>query len=165
MSDKKVILQTPVTDHVFRLSLYLKAADGLLELLGGVLLLVVKPAQLNSLARFLTQHELSTDPHDFIANHILKSAHNVTSGSLVFGALYLLSHGIVKVILVVEVLRHHLWAYVALLAVTSGFVIYQLYRLAQHLTVGLTLLTLFDILIIYLVQKEYRKQRLLAEQS
>ena len=146
-----------ITDDAFKIGLYLKGLDGLLELIGGLLLLVIKPEQLNNWARSLTQHELSTDPHAFIANHILKTAHGLTSASLIFGALYLLSHGVVKIVLVVEVLRAHLWAYVALIVVTSGFVIYQVYRLFYRPTLGLVLLTIFDLVIIYLTQKEYRK--------
>ncbi len=155
----KVDLNTPITDQAFKISLYLKGADGILELIGGIFLLIVRPEQLNHIARLLTENELATDPNDFLANHILKSAHNLTTASLIFGALYLLSHGILKVVLVVEVLRKHLWAYVALIVVTAGFVIYQVYRLIDTLSLGLILLTLFDLLIIYLTQKEYRKQR------
>jgi len=146
------------TDKAFRVSLYLKGLDGLLETLGGILLLIIKPEQINHLARWLTEGELSQDPHDFIANHILKSAHNLTGASLAFGAAYLLSHGLVKIVLVVEVLRDHLWAYIALIAVTALFVVYQIYRLtAVKFSVSLFLLTLFDLLIIYLTQKEYRR--------
>jgi uncharacterized membrane protein len=145
------------TDKAFRASLYLKGLDGLLEILGGILLLIISPEQINHLARWLTQGELSEDPHDFIANHILKTAHDLTGASLAFGAAYLLSHGIVKIVLVVEVLRDHLWAYIGLIGVTSLFVIYQVYRMAVNFSVGLFLLTLFDLLIIYLTQKEYRQ--------
>ena len=156
--DSKVARPTPITDDVFKVSLYLKAADGVLECLGGILLLILSPERLNKLAQLVTQHELSTDPNDFIASHILKTGHNLSSGTLIFGALYLLSHGIVKVFLVVQVLRNRLWAYLALIAVTAGFIIYQLYRLTQKPSVGLVALTLFDILIIYLTQKEYRQR-------
>jgi uncharacterized membrane protein len=146
------------TDTAFRISLYGKGVDGLFELLGGVLLLVINPSQINHMARWLTQGELSQDPHDFIANHILKTAHNLTGSSLVFGALYLLSHGIVKVFLVFMVLRDKLWAYLALIGVTGLFVVYQVYRLAvDKFSVSLFLLTVFDLLIIYLTQNEYRR--------
>src|SRR5882672_2034800 len=113
-----------VTDKAFRVSLYLKGLDGLLETLGGILLLVIKPEQINHFARWITQGELSQDKHDFIANHILKTAHDLTGASLIFGAIYLLSHGVVKIYLVFEVLRGHLWAYLALITVTGLFVIY-----------------------------------------
>jgi uncharacterized membrane protein len=138
--------------------LFLKLADGLLECIGGIILLIFKPTYINHLAAVVTHNELSTDPHDFIANHILNSAHNLTTASLIFGALYLLSHGIIKIVLVIEVLRNHLWAYVALLVVTSGFVIYQVYRMVLRFSVGLFALTLFDLVIIYLTQKEYRRR-------
>jgi uncharacterized membrane protein len=150
--------QADATDDAFKVSLYLKGLDGLLETLGGVLLLLISPEQINHLARWFTQGELSQDPHDFIANHILKTAHHLTGSSLAFGAAYLLSHGLVKIFLVFEVLRGRLWAYIALITVTALFVIYQIYRMAAvRFSVSLLLLTLFDLLIIYLTQKEYRR--------
>jgi uncharacterized membrane protein len=149
-----------LTDRAFRAGLLLKGLDGLLECIGGIFLLLVKPEQINSWAGYLTQGELSRDPNDFIANHILKSAHQLTGASLLFGALYLLSHGIVKLVLVVEVLREHLWAYTALIIVTAVFVVYQVYRLIlDGFSLGLFLLTIFDLVIIYLTQKEYRRHK------
>ncbi len=148
------------TDKAFHISLYLKGLDGLLETLGGILLLIINPAEINRWAQRLTQGELSKDPHDFVANHILNTAHHLTGASLIFGAAYLLSHGILKLVLVVEVLRDHLWAYTALIVVTALFVVYQVYRLAiVKLSVGLILLTILDVVIIYLTQKEYRKHK------
>jgi len=152
-------------DDVFRTTLYIKGLHGLLEIAGGVFLLIVRPEQLNSWAETITHGELSQDSHDFIANHILKSAHALTGASLLFGALYLLSHGIVKLVLVVEVLRDHLWAYVALIVVTAIFVIYQIYRLTNHLSFGLSALTVLDLLIIYLTWREYGKHKLRREKS
>ena len=146
-----------VTDKAFRISLYLKGLDGLLETAGGILLLFVTPDQVNRFARWLTQGELSEDPHDFIASHILKTAHHLTGASLAFGAAYLLAHGVVKIVLVVEVIRDHLWAYIGLIGVTVLFVIYQVYRIFIKFSVSMLLLTLFDLLIIYLTQKEYRR--------
>jgi uncharacterized membrane protein len=148
-----------LTDKAFHVSLLLKGLDGILECIGGIFLLLVKPEQINQWAKSLTEGELSRDPHDFIANHILNTAHELTGASLLFGALYLLSHGVVKVVLVVEVLRNHLWAYIALIGVTVLFVVYQVYRIADEFSLGLFLLTLFDLVIIYLTQKEYRRHK------
>lgn len=148
-----------LTDKAFRTGLYLKGLDGLLETLGGIMLLIVSPQQINHLARWLTQGELSTDPHDFIANHLLKSARELTGASLIFGAAYLLAHGLVKLILVEEVLRNRLWAYKSLIGVTSVFVVYQTYRLVVKLSVSMLLLTIFDLIIIYLTTVEYKKHK------
>src|SRR3569833_421584 len=144
-----------LTDRAFRIGLALKGLDGLIETIGGILLLLVSPAQINHLAERFTRGELSQDPHDFIANHILKTTHNLSGSALIFGAIYLLSHGIVKLVLVVEVWRDHLWAYQGLIGVTATFVIYQLYRIIDKFSLGLSLLTIFDLIIIYLTAKEY----------
>lgn len=149
-----------LTDRAFRIGLVLKGLDGLLETLGGILLLIIRPETINHWASVLTHDELSQDPHDFIANHVLRSAHNLTGASLAFGAAYLLSHGIVKLVLVFEVWRDHLWAYIGLIVVTILFIIYQIYRMSfVKFSIGLLLLTIFDFIIVYLTQEEYRRQR------
>ena len=76
-----------------------------------------------------------------------------------FAAVYLLSHGIAKLVLVVAVLRGELWAYPALIALLGAFIAYQLYRLYYHLTIGLTLLTIFDAFVAWLTWREYQAKR------
>lgn len=138
----------------------LKGLDGLLEVIGGLVLLFVRPATINHLARSLTQHELSQDPHDVVARHVLRSAGHLTHGSTLFAAVYLLSHGLAKVVLVVAVLREQLWAYPGMIVLLGVFIAYQLYRLiVVRLTIGLTLLTVFDAFVIWLTWREYRARR------
>ena len=69
-------MNTPETaltllDRTFFISLILKGLDGVLELIGGILPLVISPAQIGAIARFLTQHEIAEDPHDLIANSLI----------------------------------------------------------------------------------------------
>src|SRR4051812_18626260 len=97
-------------DLTFRVSVILKGVDGALEIVGGLLLLLVSPATIQSIVRSLTQHELSEDPHDFIASHLLRSARDLSHSTVLFAAVYLLSHGIAKVVLVIAVLRDQIWA-------------------------------------------------------
>jgi uncharacterized membrane protein len=80
-------------DQTFEVAIILKGLDGVLEVLGGLLLLVVTPATINRIVAWLTEHELSQDPHDFIATHLLNTAHGLTKSAVLFGSLYLLSHG------------------------------------------------------------------------
>jgi uncharacterized membrane protein len=145
-------------DKAFRISLYLKGLDGLLETIGGIALFFIKPEQINHLAQWLTQSQLSRNSNDYIAHHILKTAHELTGASLIFGAIYLLAQGLIKIFIVIQVFRGQLWAYLVLIGVISLFVVYQIYRLVLvKFSVSLLLLTLFDILIIYLAQNEYRR--------
>jgi len=130
-----------------------------LEVLGGLLLLVVPPAALGALAAFLTQHELSEDPKDLIANYLIHQAHNLSASTTLFGAFYLLSHGVVKIVLVTAVLKNKLWAYPWMIAFLMSFIVYQLYRLSIHLSIGLILLTVFDAFIVVLTWIEYNRHR------
>jgi len=151
--------QLPLLDRIFDVSLTLKGIDGLLELIGGIFFLFLSPDRLNAIVRFLTQHELSKDPHDVIATHIVSYAHTITGSVSLFLAVYLLSHGIVKIILVVAVLNEKLWAYPWLIAFLLIFIAYQVYQLVLKPSVGLVLLTLFDLFIVYLTVLEYRKHK------
>jgi uncharacterized membrane protein len=144
-------------DRIFDISLILKGLDGLLELVGGVLLLLVSPAQLTNIVIWLTQHELSQDPKDFIATHLLAYAHTLSTSVTLFAAAYLLVHGIVKIVLVVALLKEQLWAYPWLIVFLVLFILYQIYRLILHVSVGLIALTLFDCFIVVLTVLEYRK--------
>lgn len=152
-----------VLEIVFRVSLFLKGADGVLELLGGILLLFLTPERLDAVVRFLTQHELGQDPDDPIANAVVRLSHHLTGSATLFGAVYLLLHGIVKVVLVWAVLREQLWAYPWMIGFLVVFIGWQTYELARHFSAGLLALTVFDVLIVALTVHEYRVQRRLRE--
>jgi uncharacterized membrane protein len=77
---------------------------------------------------------------------------------VLFGAVYLLAHGLVKVILVAALLKNQLWAYPWMIGFLGVFIVYQLYRLSFQPSVGLTALTIFDTVIAWLTYREYRKQ-------
>ena len=150
---------TTALDRVFRVSLGLKGADGILELIGGVLLLLVSPGQLNRVVRALTQHELSEDPHDLIATTLVHAVGSLSASASLFGAVYLLLHGVVKVVLVVAVLLNRLWAYLWIMAFLAIFILYQGYQLVVGFSWGLALLTAFDIFVVWLTWREYRIHR------
>jgi uncharacterized membrane protein len=146
-------------DRTFKISVALKGLDGVLEVIGGIVLLFVSPATLQAWAKTLTAHELAQDPHDFIARHLLHSASQLSRSTTLFGAVYLLTHGIAKIVLVVAVLREQLWAYPWMIALLGVFIAYQVYRLSYRFTIGLFLLTLFDIFVVVLTVIEYRRRR------
>ncbi len=151
--------ETTLLDRTFRVSLILKGLDGVLELIGGILLLVVTPRQIVDLVRFLTQHELAQDPHDFLANSLVHLSSNLSGSATLFGAIYLLLHGLVKIVLVWAVLKDKLWAYPWMIAFLLVFIIYQGYRIAVAFSWGLVLLTAFDIFIVWITAREYRIHR------
>lgn len=153
----KVLMFRPrsMFERVFAIGIIGKGLDGVAELIGGLLLLFVRPDQIYSLVVSVTQGELSEDPHDFVASHLLHTAQGLNGSAVAFGAIYLLAHGLVKVVLVIAILRDKLWAYPWMIAVLVVFIAYQVYRIALAPTIGLVALTVFDVAILALTVREY----------
>jgi uncharacterized membrane protein len=152
-------------DRAFLVGIVLKGLDGVLEVGGGLILLVLTPATIDNLTRALTQHELSEDPHDFLATHLLHAAGGLTGSAVRFGAVYLLLHGGVKIVLVAALLRNKLWAYPWMIAFLLAFIGYQLYRLTFAPSIGLVGLTVFDAVVTWLTWREYQRQRSVRRRS
>jgi uncharacterized membrane protein len=148
--------RTSFLHRVFALGIWVKGIDGVLEIVGGAILLLTSNATLNQLVIVLTQHELVEDPHDLVANAARQAVAQLSVGTKVFGGVYLIAHGLAKVVLVVGLLRGRRWAYPVAIGFLSLFITYQLYRLSYQLSAGLLLLTLFDVLIVGLIWREYR---------
>jgi uncharacterized membrane protein len=145
-------------DRTFEIGIIAKGLVGVLVLIGGVLLLVVTPTTINRLITDYTQREMSTDPHDFIATHLRHYGAMLTDSAVRFAALYLLFHGIVKVVLVLALMRNQMWAYPWLIVFLIIFIGYQLYRIAVEPSGWLIALTIFDAAIVWLTWREWRKQ-------
>jgi len=96
-------------DQTFRISITLKGIDGVLEIIGGLIVLWISPRAVNYyVVAALTEHELSEDPRDFIATHLLSAFHGLAHGGKTLAAFYLLSPGVTKVALVVALLCNKL---------------------------------------------------------
>lgn len=147
--------------HVgFEIGLLLKGINGILEIMGGLVLLLMNPGRLNRLIYLLTHNELSEDPQDFFANLLVKLGHGFTIDTQYFGVFYFVSHGIVKCALIFLMWKKKLWAYPLAIAFFILFIIYQLYRYTLNHSVSLIVLTISDIVIIALTAIEYRRNKI-----
>lgn len=144
---------------LFRLSILLKGAHALLECAAGLLLAFAGTSAMSRLVERLTQDELLEDPNDFLARHLLELAGGLSGSTQRFYAFYLLSHGVVKLLLVLALLRNRLWAYPASLVVFGLFIVYQLYRFSYTHSPGLVALSVLDLVVIVLIWHEYRVMR------
>ena len=147
-----------ILKSTFRAGITLKAFDGVLEIVGGIWLWLILPSAMNSVIRVIVEHELSRDPHDFIAIHLLRTSEMLLSGNRLFASTYLLSHGAVKVVLVVALWMNAQWAYPLTIFVFGAFSTYQIYRYTHTHSIVLLLLTIFDVAIIYLTLMEWRER-------
>jgi uncharacterized membrane protein len=141
----------------FIAGILLKGVDAVLETAGGVSLFLISPPSLSKWMLLLIRHELSEDPGDFIAGHLAHWAHGWSAGSQFFTAFYLLSHGVVKLFIVVVLLKEKIWAYHTGIIFFFLFIVYQVYRYSFTHSPWLIVLTVFDIAVIYLTWEEYRR--------
>lgn len=157
MSLKKIISSREFWYKTFQIGVIFKGLDGILEIIGGGLLLSVGSSTVNRIAMISTRHELGEDPGDFLANYLIAAAHNLSLSAQVFIAFYLLSHGLIKIFLVTSLLKRRLWAYPVAIIFFTAFALYQVYRYNYTHSGWLIFLTIFDILIIVLTWVEYRR--------
>ncbi len=152
--------QREKTVHVlFDIGVFSKGVDGALEIVGGVLLYLVSPAQINSIVRMLTQHELSEDPHDLLAGYLLQAAQHLSVAVQIFASVYLVWHGIVKVSLVIALLQKRFWANPAAIVALCFFLSTNLYRYAHTRSAWLLVLKVVDVFVIVITWLEYKRLR------
>ncbi len=140
--------------RLFIAGVLLKAVNAALEIIGGVLLLFTGAA--TKLITYMAQNELIEDPGDLVANTIQHYLPYLSEHSQLFAAIYLLSHGIIKIFLVTGLLRQRFWAYPSAIAIFFLFIVYQMYRYTHTHSSFLLIVTAFDLLVIWLTWHEYK---------
>ena len=141
---------------VFEISLALKGVFALAEIGAGIFVYFTTPQFLLGLVYAITRTELVEDPRDFIANYLSHAAQALSVNSQHFVALYLLSHGLIKLWLIVGLWRKKLGYYPAAIAVFGLFIFYQLYRYSLSHSASLLALTALDVVVIGLTWFEYQ---------
>ncbi|MGA9835752.1 MAG: DUF2127 domain-containing protein [Gemmatimonadaceae bacterium] len=131
-----------------------KAVDGVLELGGGLALLLLSPRAINAIVLFFIRGELREDPKDLLANLFLRASRDVFPVQ-VFAGIVLVAHGVMKVLLVAAVARGHRWAYPTAIVVFGGFIAYQSYQIAVRPSAFLWAITVIDLAVVALIAHEY----------
>ncbi len=131
--------------QIFVVSVLFKGAHALIEIVGGLALYLFSS---ETIGRWIDE----VDPNEVIARYLPMSEQH-------FFAFYLLSHGMVKAVLVWGLLKEKLWAYPASFVVFSAFIAYQLYRYSYTHELSLIVLSIFDVFVIALAVHEYRLLR------
>ena len=138
-------MQEKRVHQLFVAGVLAKGLHALAEIAGGLALTLLSA---DAIARGLDR----IDRNEWLARHFPVSEQH-------FYAFYLLSHGLVKAVLVAGLLREKLWAYPASIAVFGLFIAYQLYRYSFTHDAALIALSIFDLFVIALAVHEYRLLR------
>jgi uncharacterized membrane protein len=143
----------------FIAGIVLKGVDSVLQIIGGISLLLISPQSLNSLVLSLIKHELSEDRGDYAAGLLAHWTQDWSVSTHLFAAFYLFSHGVAKLAFVLVLLKGKIWAYHAGILFFLLFIFYQLYRYSYTRSAWLIVLSVFDGTLIYLTWEEYRRVR------
>ena len=127
----------------FEVGIVLKGLNGLVELVGGILMLVFSPS---AVRQFIVT--VSHRP-DFAAK---LSSHDER-----FAAIYLLSHGIIKGVLVYGLLKEQMWAFPWAIAIFAAFGVYQIIHYVVQPSIWMIILTVLDVFVILLTIAEWRR--------
>jgi len=146
-SHQSTSVERKIEHTFFLISVWSKGVAGLLETIGGMLLLLIPHTRLNALVVVLTAPELAEDPTDRVATTKL------------FASGYLIVHGIIKVFLVAGLLRRRLWSYPVSLWFLAGFIAYQAYRFYFTHSFWMVLLTIVDLIVAFLIWREYQARK------
>ncbi len=149
-------LQTEHTVYeLFKWSVILKGVISIAEVIVGIGILLTPRDIVITLVQGAGAF-LSTHADSGVAMKVVEELAKFGSGTAVFVALYLLSRGLIKCFLIWGLLRNLLWAYPASLTVLGLFLIYQLYDIVTTGSVFVIGITLFDLVVMYFIWREWR---------
>ncbi len=143
----------------FLIGIWFKAAVGALQTIAGIAVLAVSQQSLAAMVARWTNPELAEEPHALIATWAQHGVADLGAGSRTFVTIYLISHGVIKLVLIWAMLRRKMWAYPWSMWVISGFIAYQLYRFASTHSLALIVLSVLDAIVVYLIYHEYRTRK------
>ncbi len=145
---------------LFLCSVWIKGLAGVIETIGGILVLFVTRELLDSFVLRLTAPELAEDPADWIVNYLTNAVQHFSDSTKHFASVYLIIHGLIKIFLVAGLLRGRLWAYPLSLWFLGAFIVYQCYRFTHTHSIWLAILTVFDLAVVFLIWREYQWRKL-----
>ncbi len=147
--------------RLFEWGVWIKTIIAIGETVIGVLLYALSTATLNALLYHLLGGEVTEMPRDTLIALLLRGFGGITGTAQSFWAFIFLTHGVVKLALLVGLIKNKLWAYPASAIVFSLLAIYQIYTLATGSPdILLELITALDVVVIILILHEYKHRRI-----
>jgi uncharacterized membrane protein len=144
---------------IFVITLLGKGVLGAVQIAAGIAIVLGLARHLPEVAQWLVGAELAADPNDWLARHVIALAHVFPPDEMTFYAIYFLMHGALHLSVVVALLAGVIWAYPAAIATLVGFILYQGAEWVHVGGIVLPVLTLIDVVVIYLTLREWRARQ------
>ncbi|MBU4480426.1 DUF2127 domain-containing protein [Patescibacteria group bacterium] len=151
-----------IYDLFFRFGMMWRIFYGFLRLALGFTLFLFIGTPLSDIFYKIMSYEIVEDPNDFliqIANPVL---HHFSFSVTYFLALYLIFWGVIDILLSINLLKHKLWAFPVSIYLIGIFILYKIYRFSHTLSSVLMFIIIIDLIIIWLINREYKKLKSLT---
>lgn len=133
-----------ILDKSFNLALLIKFIDGILDFIGGILLLILSPPIVSRFITLLFASELGESPQDYLIKPVSYISQHLSIQTQEFIAAYLLIHGIIKILTVLSIRNKSTKAHILSLVLLLGFVFYQLLKFVHSHSLYLLFLIVLD---------------------
>ena len=141
------------TNLLFDIGMVIKGIDSVFEVIGGIILTM--PTKLARYILVFSQHEAFRH-HKALAGKLDRLAENVTMHPSIGQAIYLMIHGLAKVILIIAITRNKRWGYTGFIGVLSLFASIEVIRAISAHEVVTGIFGVFDMFVVVLIYKEYK---------
>lgn len=142
--------------QVFEFGIFIKAINGVIEIITGVSFLLISKTTLNNFFLYFSGAELLEDPNDWLIRFLVNSLQHLSNDAKVFASIYILFHGLLNLLLVIGLYREKFWVYLVTIYATLIFLSYQIYRFIHTHGLGLLIIIIFDLAFILVLWHEYR---------
>ncbi len=142
--------------EAFELGLIIKGFISFIEILGGIFLYFLNTNDVLNWFLNVTSSEVLEGGNHFFINYVTNFLQNFSVGTQHFAALYLFSHGLVKLLIVLGLYQKRVWVYPLSIVIFSGFTIYQFYLFFIGPSIGVFVIGILDILVVLLTMHEYK---------
>jgi uncharacterized membrane protein len=149
--------------ELFKISIWIKILGSLGEMIIGLASAFISSAFVLRVALYFSQGS-TDDADDFIARGLMSAAHAFSASNALFIGIYLFIRGLVQLLLAIALLRNKIWAYPLLLLVLLILVVTQTYAIYFSHSILTGVITVVDIITIYLVGHEYNIVRSIRKQ-
>ncbi len=155
-------MRNELEEKLFNIGMMVRIGYGFLRVLFGLALLNVVGTPLSEVTTILMRHELVEDPSDILYTFITNILTNHPLYVTYFLALYFIFWGVIDVVLSYNLIKHRLWAFPASFILIGLFVTYEAIRFSYTHSFILLGVIFLDIIILWLIWREYRKLKISA---
>ena len=150
------MLKRKIVQHLFNFFIFIKGIDGLIELLGGLVFILLKKEVLIRIISHIFHYDLFDIPNKVILKWVTAISNALTTNVQIFISIVLIGSGLIKMVISFNLLRRK----IAIFPIAIGFLlllyIYQIIQMFYTPSIFMYLFNLFDAIVILVIYLEYR---------